>query len=317
MGLEWFPTRHELAMLMSLEHPELDSLAAELTQLMVDGGVRLSLLEHCPELLGLCCVHELAAGDGEPELAIAAEQIVKQALQLLGPGPRADVAQTLFAVAAGTKGVTTAARRSQAAQLWGGDNHPGVSVAHFRKHLEAPLIRDLAYEMLKLNKLSRLQAAAHASNGEWSSGSIDAEIDGMPAWRHKMMLQRQPTYFRIWAALTDLWHFLDAWHATEDEGEREDYAHASLHAYVRFMIAVRELNERWGGLWVLPQAEQEIAAAETVRDVLTSSPFGPIEESELRTTLDVLTHQEIAPWIAFLEADEHGARLLRMWQAVL
>lgn len=47
--------------------------------------------------------------------------------------------------------------------------------------------------------------------------------------------------------------------------------------------------------------------------VLDSSPYGPIEKSELRTTLDVLTHQEIAPWISLLESDDHGKALVELW----
>jgi len=298
---------------MSLKQPELDSLTAELATVVTDGGLRPAVLEHCPQLLGLDCVREQAAGDGLPPLAIAAEEIVKRALVLLGPGPRSDCAQVLFGVAPGTKGVPTAARRRQAAELWGGPEQYGVSVAHFRKHLEAPLIRDLAYEILKLDQLARLQAAAQGREQARAPYGDEDEIEGMPAWRHRMMIERQPTYFRIWNALTDLQECPNAWHDTEDEDEREDYLHASLHAYVRFMIAVRELNERWGGMWVLPKAEEELAAARTVQEVLASSPYGPIEESELRTTLDVLTHQELAPFIAFLRADEHGEELVERW----
>lgn len=297
---------------MSPKAPELDSLTRELAAVVSDGGLRPAVLEDCSQLLELDCVREQATGDEVAERAIAGEEIVKRALVLLGPGPRSDCAQVLFGVAPGTKGVPTAARRRQAAELWGGVEQYGVSVAHFRKHLEAPLIRDLAYELLKLDHLTSIQA--QAAQNERTPSEAKGEIEGMPSWRHRMMIERQPTYCRICNALTDLQEYRTAWRQAGADEEREDYIHASLHAYVRFMIAVRELNDQWGGQWLLPKTEEEVAAARKVQEVLANSPYGLIEESELRTMLDVLTHQEIAPWIAFLKADEHGEELLDKWR---
>ena len=143
----------------------------------------------------------------------------------------------------------------------------------------------------------------------------------MPEWRHQMMVERLPTYYRLWRHISDLNCFLDLWREAEDnrieepdaEDETGDFALAALHAYVRFLLEVEDFNERWGGIWVLEDADEELRAAQAIQDVRATSPFTPIEESHLRVTLAVLVNQEVASFIAFLEGDDIGVGLIRRW----
>ncbi|MFN8103922.1 MAG: hypothetical protein U0U69_05625 [Acidimicrobiia bacterium] len=68
----------------------------------------------------------------------------------------------------------------------------------------------------------------------------------MPEWRHQMMVERLPTYYRLWRHISDLNCFLDLWREAEQspteapdgEANAEEYSLAALHAYVCFLLEV-------------------------------------------------------------------------------
>lgn len=302
--------------------PEPAELLPELERILEEGGLRPAALEQCPRLLALWSVQDRARGDTTPELACAAESLLLEAIARLGPSPKCDAAQVLLATRAGTKGVKQADRRKRAGAVWGGDGK-GVSGEHFRKNLEHGLLLDIAYEVYKLDAWyeRRVQAPIAAATGDESKADSPT---GGPLIRGGMdlsalMADRLTAYSRMWNCAYDLGAYLEAWEWADsddspEEVDPEDYVLLSLYSYTKFTLEVHRFIEEHGGLWILPNPEQEATVADVVHEILLAGPFSHIEQSRLRCVMHVLNHYEPDAFQYYLESAEAGRELVKRWR---
>lgn len=86
--------------------------------------------------------------------------------------------------------------------------------------------------------------------------------------------------------------------------------------WARFTTELERFIEEQGGLWLLADAESEIAAADAIHRISFHVPLGETDNSWLRTLLTKTLHQELDAFGDRLVAEgERRRELMRAWMA--
>lgn len=155
--------------------------------------------------------------------------------------------------------------------------------------------------------------------------------------RHRMEPQRPPeasalridwlaqhrSYRRIWTPITGmrndvyvlLRYLADAQRTGEEDREAisDRLANITWH-WARFQTALSRFVEEQGGLWLLADADSEIAAADALYRIEFYVPLGEADNSWLRTLLAETPHQELDGFAdRLIAAGERRQEMMAAW----
>jgi hypothetical protein len=284
--------------------PTPEELAGEISG-AVRQGLTTKTLIACPAVLALPVVRAKAASGDTSDLATAAYNLLRE-LVVTVDGQRDGPAATLLGLAAGTRGTLLKDRRRQTAGLL------FISPAHLRtSDREAALIESLADELYAVDSAYRLRHK-HRTERERPPERSGLRVD----W-----LAQHRSYRRIWTPLSgarnDL-HVLRRYLASEDEDQpaiADRLCSLSWH-WATFLGALARFVEEQGGLWLLADADSEIAAADAIYKIQFYAPLGETDNSWLRTILADTPHEELDGFgDRLIAAGERRRELMAAWVA--
>jgi hypothetical protein len=281
--------------------PAPTELAAELAGLL-RGGVTTEGLRGCKALLGLALTRAKSASDSVLDRAVAADTLIKEASQRVDAGVHGPAA-TLLGVAPGTRGTLLKDRRRNAADLL------FVSPETLRKEREEPLIEAVADELYAADSAYRLRHR-HRTEAEHSPEQSGLGIN----W-----LEQHRSYRRIWTPVTGMRNDLAVLrrYLAADEEDRpaisDRLCNITWH-WARFELGLARFVEEQGGLWLLADADSEIAAADAIYQLQFYVPLGQTDSSWLRTMLAETPQEELDGFSDLLvEAGERRRELMGLW----
>lgn len=279
-------------------------LAAELAGCL-RAGITAKGLQGCPLLLGLALVRAKSASDAPPDLAVAADTLIREAARRVDDGEAYGPAGVLLGVAPGTRTKLLKERRRIAAELL------FVSQEHLRKDREPQLLEAVGDELYALNSAYRLRHW-HRLEPERQPEASTLRID----W-----LAQHRSYRRIWSPLAGMRADLDILREelaaeTENRDAISDRLANITWQWARFELALKRFVEEQGGLWLLADMDSEIAAAEAIHRLSTHAPLGETDSSWLRTLLSEAPQEELDGFGDLLvAAGERRRELMGAWLA--
>lgn len=278
-------------------------LASELAALL-RSGVTVDGLRGCESVCGLALTRAKAASDDVADLAVAAHTIVREAA-LSVDGYKDGPASLLLALAAGTRGSLLKDRRRWAAEAL------HVSAEHLRKDRAPLLLEAVGDELHAADSAYRLRHK-HRTEREREPQRSGLGID----W-----LEQHRSYRRIWTPVygmrADIYVLLCYLAAdAEDHAAIADRLCNITWQWARFSVALERFVEEQGGLWLLADADSEIAAADAIYKLQLHVPLGETDVSWLRTLLAETPHRELDGFSdRLIEAGERRRELMGVWMA--
>lgn len=283
--------------------PTSAELAAELSGLLRT-GVTTHRLSYCPALLALAVTRAKAASEQTDDLAVAAATLIREATTRVDDDTNGPAA-TLLSLAAGTRGSLLKDRRRWAAEAM------HVSPEHLRKDREQALIEAVADELYAADSAYRLRHR-HRTATEHSPERSALGVD----W-----LAQHRSYRRIWTPLSGMrndLHMLRRYLAAEGEDQPAiaDRLANITWQWARFLAALQSFIHEQGGLWLLTDAESEIAAADAIYKLQFYVPLGETDCSWLRILLAETPHGELDGFgDRLIAAGERRKELMAAWIA--
>lgn len=305
-------------MLSQVETPTREELVAELKVLREKGLPELDELD----LQALVAAAWLVIpGDGERDDAAAVETLLKRAVGRLSGGKFGDALVQLFGLDGDTRMLTGGVRRTNAAMKL------GCAERTFRRKHEEPMLREVARMILVLCNERRMR-----DGRERLAAKHPVESDIAIQW-----IELFRAYYRIWSPISGLANDLNGYRSTlledarpydrrfgargpDDRGytqeeQAEGYARFALYYYVHFEWQLRRFQAEHGGLWLLSNADTELAVRDAIYRIgWHVQPFNERDISFLRTLIDETPHQELHPFLKLLAGDELGQALHQQWQ---
>lgn len=283
--------------------PSPAELAAELARLL-RGGVTSEGLRSCPAILGLTLTRAKSATEQTDDLAVAAHTLIGEAVARVDDGAGGPAA-LLLGLAPGSRGSLLKERRRQAAEAI------YVSAEHLRKDREPLLLEAVADELYAADSAYRLRHR-HRTEPEQTPQASGLRID----W-----LAQHRSYRRIWtpihamrADLAVLLRYLSA--EQEDQPAIADRLVNLTWQWAKFQRELERFIEEQGGLWLLADADSEIAVADTLYRIEFYVPLGETDCSWLRTLLAETPHQELDGFgDRLIAAGERRRELMAVWIA--
>jgi hypothetical protein len=264
--------------------PSPEELAAELVR-MLRTGVTTQQLRHCPAILGLAVTKAKAASESPNDVAVAAHTLLREAAAC-ADDEASGAAALLLGLAPGTRGSLLKHRRDWAAKAL------HLSVEHVRKEREPLLLEAVADELYAADSAYRLRHR-HRTEAERQPERSALGID----W-----LAQHRSYRRIWTPINAmrndiivLLRYLEQARRTghEDQPAIADRLCNITWHWARFEWELRRFINEQGGLWLLADADSEIAAADALYRIRFHVPLGAVDDSWLRTLLAETPHQEL------------------------
>ncbi len=285
--------------------PSPSDLAAELVGILRTGTTT-SALRGCTVLLSLASVQAKAASATDDDRAVAAQTLLAEAVARVDdrdPGAAAIV----LGLARGHRGSLLKTRRYHAGEAL------GVSAEHFRKEREGPLLEAVADELYAADSAWRLRHQ-HRLRPERQPEASALKID----W-----LEQHRSYRRIWtpinAVRNDVLVLLRYLAEARETGEEDHAAIADrlvtiAWRWASFQNELRKFVDEQGGLWLLADADSEIAAAEALHQIELHAPLGENDDSWLRTLLLASPHLELGGFAdQLIAAGDERREMLGQW----
>lgn len=257
-------------------------------------------------------------GDQEQVSAYAMEHMLRDAVAQLG-GDHGEAAALLFGLTEGARSDRPSELRLQAARLL------AVSAEHFRHKHEPDLIGQVAHMLLgeahrHQLRLQRLRQDVRTPVGSRLAVEWLSRFESMyRIWTPVYALGADLTAYR--GTLLDEsrpWDgHLDADHPEErysQEHQAAGYVATALYWYTAVLAARRRFEVRFGGLWLLPEAQAEADLADALYRVVLSSPTGPRDNSYLRMLLGRVPDAELHGFLTRVAEDEVAGTVLEEWQ---
>lgn len=303
-------------MLTAAETPTRGALVADLKLLREKGLLEIDDL-HLPALLAAGTLTAAAGGDA----AAVIETLVRRVVARLGGGRYGDALVQLFGLDADSRVLTAGVRRINAAKAL------GCSEKTFRTKHEPAMLNDLARSILVLCAEQRMR-----DGRERLAARHPVESQIAVEW-----IERFEAYYRMWTPIYAIGSDLTAYRSTliedprpydrrfgtrapEDEGysqedQAEGYARFALYHYAKFLWELRRFSADSGGLWLLSNADVEVAVRDAVYRVgWHVQPFNERDDSYLRTVIDESPHQEMYTFLSRLADTDLGQDLHHQWQ---
>jgi hypothetical protein len=282
--------------------PTPEALAAELAG-MLRTGITTKALTDCSTILSLSLVKAKSASDANADRAVAAYGLLRE-LVLNVDGESNGPVAVLLGLATGARATLLKERRRQTAELL------NISAAHLRtSEREEEMIETLADELYAADSAYRLRHR-HRSEPERPPEHSRLGVD----W-----LEQHRSYRRIWTPLSGvrndlliLRRYLAA--DEEDRPAISDRLCSMTWHWARFLAALERFVQEQGGLWLLADADSEIAAAGAIYKIRLHVPLGENDDSWLRTVLAETPHEELDGFgDRLIAAGEQRRELMRAW----
>jgi hypothetical protein len=252
----------------------------------------------------LALTHAKAASEQTDDLAVAAIMLIREAATRVDDGTDG-ATTTLLGLAPGSRGSLLKDRRRWAAEAL------HVSAEHLRKDRESGLMEAVADELYAADSAYRLRHR-HRAEPERVPEQSTLGVD----W-----LAQHRSYRRIWTPLSGMrndLHVLRRYLAAEEEDQAAvaDRLCNITWQWTRFLVALEHFVDEQGGLWLLADAESEIAAADAIYKVQFYVPLGETDCSWLRTLLAETPHGELDGFgDRLIAAGERRRELMAAWIA--
>jgi hypothetical protein len=302
--------------LTAVEIPTRNDLVADLKLLREKGVFEIDAL-HLPALVAAA---RLAAA-AEVDNAAAVETLARRVVTRLSGGRYGDALVQLFGLDADSRALTAGVRRINASKAL------GCSEKTFRTKHEGAMLNDLARSVLVLCAEQRLR---HGREQLAARHPVESQI--AVQW-----IERFEAYYRMWTPIYAIGSDLTAYRSTltenprpydrrfgtvgpEDEGysqeeQSEGYARFALYHYAKFLWELRRFNADNGGLWLLSNADTELAVRDAAYRIgWHVQPFNERDDSYLRTVVDESQQQEMHAFLSNLAETNLGQDLHRQWQ---
>jgi hypothetical protein len=298
--------------------PTAEDLEHELAAMRLKGIAAVRRLE-----LPALTLAARAAGRVEPHEPVGTyviERMLRDVVVRIG-GDYGEFAATLFGLTPETRGGRPSELRKMAAE----DAH--VSVEHFRHTYEPRLRAALADQVLAEIHDYRLRLAR-------------LRLDVRTPVHSRLAVEwlaRFEAMYRIWTPLTGVGNDLTAYRSTlleEDrpwdhatgpyvgdgtgtsqEAQAAGYVTFALAHFAQFLVELRDLETRFGGVWLLPEAQAETDLREAVHRAMLASPNNERDDSFLRSTLVGVPGREMHGFLQALAGTKAGRDTHGEWQA--
>jgi hypothetical protein len=277
-------------------------LAAELSGLLRT-GVATEGLRGCPAILGLALTEAKSASAEPIDRAVAAHTVISEAALRVDDGAAYGPAASLLGLAPGSRGSLLKDRRHLAAEAL------HVSPEHLRKEREPLLIEAVADELYAADSAYRVRHR-HRTEPERSPQASALGVN----W-----LEQHRSYRRIWTPLSGMrndLHVLRRYLAADEEEQAAiaDRLCNVTWQWARFLAALERFVDEQGGLWLLADADSEIAAADAIYKMRFYVPLGETDDSWLRTMLAETPHGELDGFgDRLVEAGDRRRELMASW----
>jgi hypothetical protein len=281
--------------------PTPQTIASTLS-LLLRVGVTTDGLVKADTICALAIVRAKAASDASEDHAVAALGLIHEAAVRVD-GEAHGPAAILLGLAPGSRGSLLKNRRSRAAAAL------FISPEHLRKEREPALIKAVADELHAADSAWRLRQS-HRDRGERVPEQTTLGVD----W-----LAQHRSYRRIWSPVTgmrnDVLVLVDYLRADEeDQPAIADRLCTMTWHYTCFLLELAAFVEREGGLWLLSDPDNEVAAADAIYRIGLHVPLGETDNSWLRTLLLDTPHQELDGFTdALIAAGERRRELMAAW----
>jgi hypothetical protein len=281
--------------------PSPQQLASTLSVLLRTGVTTEGLLS-AEAICTLPIVRAKAASDTPEDQAVAALGLIREAAVRVD-GETHGAATILLGLAPGTRGSLLKDRRARAAAAL------FLSPEHLRKEREPVLIKAVADELYAADSAWR-RRQQRRDGGERPPARSALGVD----W-----LAQHRSYRRIWTPVSGmrndvviLVRYLRA--EEEDQPAIADRLCTITWHYTRFLLELAAFVEREGGLWLLSDPDQEVAAADAIYRIGLHVPLGESDDSWLRTLLLDAPHQELDGFSdVLIAAGERRRELMAAW----
>ncbi len=275
---------------------------ASTLSLLLRPGITTDGLRRAEVIRYLAIVRAKAASQSPDDHAVAALGLIREAAVRVD-GETNGPAAILLGLAPGTRGSLLKHRRSQAAAAL------FISPEHLRKDREPALMKAVADEM-------------HAADSAWRRRQSHREQGERPPEQSALgvdWLAQHRSYRRIWTPVSGmrgdvvvLVGYLRA--EQEDQPAIADRLCTITWHYTAFLLELAAFVEREGGLWLLSDPDNEVAAADAIYRIGLHVPLGETDDSWLRTLLLDAPHQELEGFTDVLtEAGERRRELMAAW----
>jgi hypothetical protein len=289
------------------EIPTVKELIGDLREVYLNGigRSRSADLPALRKAAGLATVH------GEEPLTL--RQLLQRSHEHLGSGPTADSAAHLWELAQGSRGKRAPERREDAAEAF------GRSDDRFRKIYLEQVIEEMAEAVREVVDEEKARTA-HKQIARREPAESALAVD----W-----VRRFEGYYRMWTPIWGLGADListrlfmieseaAAAAATAATGESRDDRVARFAAYALYRYAWTEWERqrfvaRFGGLWLLSNADTETIASDLTYEILWHTPFDAGAQSTLRVKLGEAKN-ELSPFLKALQLDSEGKAVVSTW----
>jgi hypothetical protein len=286
-----------------IQPPAFDDLVAELTLLRRTGITEIRRLELPALSVAVRAVGHESAVIEAPQL----ERLVREGIDQLAGGRLADSAALLLGLESGTRADTPTQLREDAAERW------GVSVSQFRHRWEPLVIDQLAEAILTCCQQHTLRVARLAMERRTPVTSRLAV-----SW-----VERFEAMYRLWTPIYAFGADLTAYRSTQIrpddipadmsvEEQADGYVAFALHHFARVLVESRRFERRYGGLWLLSDAQAEQELADALYRIGWHTPNNERDDSYLRQLVD--EDSEVHPFLESIDRDSVGRAILHEWQ---
>lgn len=304
-------------MLIQPEAPTTDTLVDDLKLLREKGLLRVAELE----LSALLSAARIVTANEVIAAHAVIETVLRRAITRLGGGQYGEAASVLLGLDQEGRTLTAGVRRVRASEAL------GCSLKTFLRKHEKPMLAQIATQILVLCTEQQMRDTRQQLEGRHPA-------DSGIALHWVEMFQ---AYHRLWSPIYGLGSDLTAYRATlleepkpydrrygtddpEDPGYSQDeqgegYARFALYHYAYFEWELRRFRTRYGGLWMLSDADVEQAVSDAVYRISWHvNPFNERDQSFLRTAIDETPNQELHGFLDRLAAAEIGRITHGEWQ---
>ncbi len=257
-------------------------------------------------------------GLDEPIGAYVIEAMLRDAVAHVG-GDHGDVAALLFGLEAGARSDRPSElRRASAGQL-------GVGVEQFR-HVQEPALLGQITQLLLGEahryqlRLSRLREDVRTPVGsrlavEWLSRFEAMYLIWTPvyglgsdltAYRSTLLEADRP-----WDDYVDPSHPEDAY---SQERQAAGYITFAFFQYTKALLALRQFEVQFGGMWLLPEAQAETDLSDAIYRVVLASPHNERDDSYMRMLLNKVRGEELHGFLGRVATDAIAKETHDEWQ---
>lgn len=298
--------------------PTYDALLANLKQVRHVGAGRLRR-EKLPALRQMAVLLDLCdPDDTEPAPLVDA---LRRAVDGLGGGVEQDAAEYILGLTRGSSLWRTSERRGEAAKLL------TVQPETFRKNYEAPLLEQVAEQLLGLLHDAHLRVA----RVEMVERRHPADSRLAVQW-----VERFEAYYRIWTPVYSLAANLEAaidtyaekpsehlpWDPDSEQAyqpywQARGYARSALYNYARFQLELKRFMSSHGGLWLASDAQTEQDIADAVYRIGWHNDLNDEDDSWLRRMLADARREETEHFWNVVQAFSQGIHIHDLWQRMV